>query len=172
LAYRGKSQTYPRYPPAFSFSAARGANVILPPELFEGPYFCRQERDEFFELARPAEAHPTIERFRGLARELQVAIPVSFFERAGQASYNRMAMVDADGALTKGGGGAPFRAKAVALAAARFVVIVTEDKLVARLGAFPTPVEVVPFALRAVSTAIARRFPRVRLTRRGASSPS
>src|ERR1700684_409301 len=57
----------------------------------------------------------------------------------------------ADGSLTKGGGGALFREKAVALAARRFVVIVTPEKVVERLGAFPTPVEVVPFALRTVT---------------------
>jgi N-carbamoylputrescine amidase len=80
-------------------AAGKGAKVILPPELFEGPYFCRQERDEFFAWARPVEGHPTIERFQALARELGVAIPVSFFERDAQAYYNSLAMVDADGAL-------------------------------------------------------------------------
>ncbi len=62
-------------------------------------------------------------------------------------------------ALTKGGGGALFREKAVALAAARFVVIVDESKLVPHLGAFPTPVEVVPYALPWVERELARRFP-------------
>jgi ribose 5-phosphate isomerase len=62
--------------------------------------------------------------------------------------------VAADWSLTKGGGGALFREKAVALAARRFVVIVTPEKLVARLGAFPTPVEVVPYSLPYVAHAI------------------
>jgi N-carbamoylputrescine amidase len=77
----------------------RGAQVVLPPELFEGPYFCREERERFFDLARPVEDHPTIERFQALASELGVALPVSFFERSGQAYYNSVAMIDADGAL-------------------------------------------------------------------------
>ncbi len=80
-------------------AAAQGAQVILPSELFEGPYFCREEKDEFFDLARPVEGHPTLARFQALARELGVVIPVSFFERDGHAHYNSLAMVDADGAL-------------------------------------------------------------------------
>ena len=80
-------------------AARRGATVILPPELFEGPYFCSKESDEFFAWARPVEGHPTLARFSALARELRVAIPVSFFEKAGPAHYNSVAMVDADGTV-------------------------------------------------------------------------
>lgn len=80
-------------------AASKGAELILPPELFEGPYFCREEKEAFFERARPAQGHPTIARFQRLAKELGAVIPVSFFERAGQAYYNSLAMVDADGAL-------------------------------------------------------------------------
>ncbi|HEY3400955.1 MAG TPA: N-carbamoylputrescine amidase [Geothrix sp.] len=80
-------------------AAATGAQVILPSELFEGPYFCREEKDAFFDWAKPVEGHPTIARFQKLAKELGVVIPVSFFERDGHAFYNSLAMVDADGAL-------------------------------------------------------------------------
>jgi N-carbamoylputrescine amidase len=80
-------------------AAGQGAQVILPSELFEGTYFCREERDEFFAWARPAEGHPTILRFQKLAAELGVVVPVSFFERDGHAFYNSLAMVDADGSL-------------------------------------------------------------------------
>jgi N-carbamoylputrescine amidase len=80
-------------------AASRGARVILPPELFEGPYFCREQRDSFFAWARPAEGHPTIARFQALAKELGAAIPVSFFEKAGPAYYNSVAMVDERGEL-------------------------------------------------------------------------
>ncbi len=80
-------------------AAAKGANVVLPPELFEGPYFCKEEREEYFDWAKPVEEHPTIARFSKLAKELGVVIPVSFFERAGQAYFNTVAVVDADGAL-------------------------------------------------------------------------
>jgi N-carbamoylputrescine amidase len=80
-------------------AAAQGAQVILPPELFEGLYFCREEKDAFFDWAKPVAGHPTIARCQGLAKELGVVIPVSFFERDGQAYYNSLAMVDADGEL-------------------------------------------------------------------------
>jgi N-carbamoylputrescine amidase len=80
-------------------AAFQGAQVILPSELFEGPYFCREERDEFFDWAKPLTEHPTIKHFQQLAQELAVVIPVSFFEKAGQNYYNSIAIVDADGAL-------------------------------------------------------------------------
>jgi len=78
-------------------AAGKGATLVLPPELFEGPYFCREEKDVFFATARPVAEHPTIERFAALAKELGVAIPISFFERAGQAHYNSVVVLDADG---------------------------------------------------------------------------
>jgi N-carbamoylputrescine amidase len=80
-------------------AARAGANVILPSELFEGPYFCREEHERFFALAKPTEGHDTVARMAALARELSVVIPVSYFERAGQAYYNTVAMVDADGSV-------------------------------------------------------------------------
>ena len=80
-------------------AAAAGARIILPSELFEGYYFCREERDAFFDWAHPADGHPTVARFQALARELGVVIPVSFFERDGHAHYNSLAMVDADGSV-------------------------------------------------------------------------
>ena len=80
-------------------AAARGARVILPPELFEGPYFCREERADLFAEARTPEDDEALARMREVARELQVVIAVSFFERSGQAYYNSCAVVDADGAV-------------------------------------------------------------------------
>jgi N-carbamoylputrescine amidase len=80
-------------------AAAQGAQVILPPELFEGPYFCREEKDAFFAWAKPVDESPTLARFQKLARELSVVIPVSFFEKTGQAYYNSLAVVDADGSV-------------------------------------------------------------------------
>jgi N-carbamoylputrescine amidase len=79
-------------------AAARGAQVILAPELFEGYYFCRDQRSEDFSRAHPVDGHPTLERLSALARELGVVLPVSFFERDGQAYYNSLAVLDADGA--------------------------------------------------------------------------
>lgn len=80
-------------------AAQQGAQVILPPELFESPYFCREERDQFFDLAQPVENHSTIAYFQNLARAFNVVIPVSFFERSHQVYYNSLAMIDADGTL-------------------------------------------------------------------------
>ncbi|ELS31388.1 MULTISPECIES: N-carbamoylputrescine amidase [Pseudanabaena] len=82
-----------------SKAAHQGAQIILPPELFEGPYFCREEQDRFFAWAQPVENHPTIIHFQHLAEELNVVIPISFFERSGQVYYNSLAMIDADGSL-------------------------------------------------------------------------
>jgi N-carbamoylputrescine amidase len=78
-------------------AAARGAQVILMPELVEGPYFCREESDRHFLRAAPLEGNPTVAHFARLAASLGVVLPVSFFERAGQSYYNSVAVVDADG---------------------------------------------------------------------------
>ena len=80
-------------------AAARGANVILIQELFETPYFCKDHSTRHFELAKPLAAHPAVEHFRTLARELGVVLPVSVFERANNAFFNSLVMVDADGAV-------------------------------------------------------------------------
>ena len=78
-------------------AARRGANVILLQELFETPYFCKDHLAKYFELAHPVDGHPTIERFARIARELGVVLPLSVFERAHNAYYNSLVMVDADG---------------------------------------------------------------------------
>jgi N-carbamoylputrescine amidase len=80
-------------------AAAAGAQVILPPELFEGPYFCKVEDEHWFAEARPAEDNETIGRFAAVAGELGVVIPVSFFEKDGPHYYNSLAMIDADGSV-------------------------------------------------------------------------
>lgn len=78
-------------------AAAKGAGIVLLQELFAAPYFCIEQHPRYFDLAQQAEGHPLIARFASLARELGVVLPVSFFERAGQAFFNSIAMVDADG---------------------------------------------------------------------------
>jgi N-carbamoylputrescine amidase len=80
-------------------AAAMGAQIILPSELFEGHYFCQQEREDWFLRAHPVQDHPTLNYFQALADELGVVIPVSFFEKAGPAFYNSVAVVDSDGAI-------------------------------------------------------------------------
>ena len=104
-----------------------------------------------------------------LCRELGIPL-VAFGEREIDVAIDGADEVAADGSLTKGGGGALFREKAVALAARSFVVIVTPEKLVEKLGAFPTPVEVVPYSLPYVEKAIAALGARVE-RRGGRTSP-
>ena len=78
-------------------AAGQGAQVILVQELFAAPYFCITQRAEYFKLALPMQGHPLLARFVALARELGVVLPCSYFERAGQAFFNSVAMIDADG---------------------------------------------------------------------------
>ncbi|HEX6244994.1 MAG TPA: N-carbamoylputrescine amidase [Polyangiales bacterium] len=77
----------------------RGAQIVLPPELFAGVYFCRREDPKYFAWAEPFEDSPTVQRFAALARELGLVIPISFFERDGQSYYNSIAIADADGTV-------------------------------------------------------------------------
>ena len=80
-------------------AARRGAQVILIQELFETPYFCMDHASRHFGMAKPLEGHPAVEHFRGLARELDVVLPVSVFERANNVFYNSVVMLDAGGAV-------------------------------------------------------------------------
>ena len=80
-------------------AAAKGANIILLQELFETPYFCQRHDFEYMELATTLEENPAVKRFQEVAKELDVVIPVSFFERAGNAAFNSIAIIDADGTV-------------------------------------------------------------------------
>jgi len=79
-------------------AAAQGAQVVLPPELFSNLYFCREEHESWFLQAHAVQDDPAIAAIQPLAAELEVVIPVSFFEKSGQSYYNSVAIVDADGA--------------------------------------------------------------------------
>ena len=80
-------------------AAGQGAKIILPPELFEGHYFCRHEKGELFARAKPVETHPAVEAMREVARREKIYIPTSFFERDGPHHYNSLAMIDDSGAV-------------------------------------------------------------------------
>jgi N-carbamoylputrescine amidase len=80
-------------------AADRGAEVILPSELFEGIYFCTRHDPKWFETARPVMDHPCVSRLRALAKSLGVVIPISFFEKDGPRYYNSIAIADADGEI-------------------------------------------------------------------------
>ncbi len=80
-------------------AAAKGANVILPSELFEGHYFCTSQEESNFARAYPWRESPAVKAMAKLAAELKVVIPVSIFEKAGPAYFNTVVMIDADGSL-------------------------------------------------------------------------
>ena len=80
-------------------AAGKGAQVILLPELFEREYFCQQKRYDFYEYALPVDENPAVQMGKRLARELDVVLPISFYERDGNVLYNSLAWIDADGEL-------------------------------------------------------------------------
>lgn len=80
-------------------AAAKGANVILLPELFENWYFCQERRYDSYKLAQPLEDNQAVKRFRTVAKELSVVLPMSFYEQDGNVLYNSIAMIDADGSI-------------------------------------------------------------------------
>ncbi|MBI1213675.1 MAG: N-carbamoylputrescine amidase [Alphaproteobacteria bacterium] len=78
---------------------AKGARLVLIQELFEAPYFCKDTEPEYMNLATPVDENPAVKRMRKLAAELSVVLPVSIFERANNAQYNSLLMIDADGSV-------------------------------------------------------------------------
>ena len=79
-------------------AAAKGADVVLPPELFCGHYFCKTQEEEHFARAMEWTDHPAVRQFSELAAELGVVIPVSIYEKDGPLYFNSIVMLDADGA--------------------------------------------------------------------------
>ena len=79
-------------------AAAGGAQVILPSELFQGPYFCVAQEERWFAEAHPWREHPCVTALAPLAAELGVVLPISIFEREGPHYFNSLVMIDADGA--------------------------------------------------------------------------
>lgn len=80
-------------------AAADGAQIILLPELFENPYFCQERRYASYDLATTPAENPAIQQLRRVAAELNVVLPVSFYEKAGNVLYNSVAIIDADGTV-------------------------------------------------------------------------
>ena len=78
-------------------AAGAGAQVILPSELFQGPYFCVTQEERWFATAYPWREHPCVKAMSELAAELGVVIPTSIFEREGPHYYNSLVVIDADG---------------------------------------------------------------------------
>ncbi|HZK85807.1 MAG TPA: N-carbamoylputrescine amidase [Desulfosporosinus sp.] len=78
-------------------AANKGAQIILLQELFETPYFCQKEKSDYYVYAMELEQNKAVQHFRQVAKELQVVLPISFYEKKNQARYNTLAVIDADG---------------------------------------------------------------------------
>ncbi|HRY13306.1 MAG TPA: N-carbamoylputrescine amidase [Syntrophomonadaceae bacterium] len=76
-------------------AAREGAGVVVLPELFETTYFCQQENPDYYQLASTLETNPAVQRFKDVARELGIVLPISFFEKKNYARYNSVAVIDA-----------------------------------------------------------------------------
>ena len=81
-------------------AAGDGAQIILLPELFEREYFCQQRRYDFYHLAKPVEENDAVQMGVRLAKELNVVLPISFYEQDINTLYNSIACIDADGTLS------------------------------------------------------------------------
>ncbi|WP_168122541.1 N-carbamoylputrescine amidase [Paenibacillus sp. HB172176] len=78
-------------------AASQGAQIILLQELFETPYFCQKEKSDYYAYATELEENKAVNHFREVAKELQVVLPISFYEKKNNARYNSLAVIDADG---------------------------------------------------------------------------
>ncbi len=80
-------------------AAAQGAQIILLQELFETPYFCQKEKSDYYVYATELEHNKAVNHFKAIAKELQVVLPISFYEKKNYARYNSLAVIDADGTV-------------------------------------------------------------------------
>ena len=76
-----------------------GAKIILLPELFERQYFCQERRYEYYNFAKNVEENDAIKHFSKLAKDLDVVLPISFYEKDINNLYNSIAIIDADGKI-------------------------------------------------------------------------
>ncbi|HFR3342758.1 TPA: N-carbamoylputrescine amidase [Streptococcus suis] len=80
-------------------AAGQGAQIILLPELFERPYFCQERQYDYYNYAKSVEENDAVQHFIPIAKELQVVLPISFYEKDGNSLYNSIAVIDADGTV-------------------------------------------------------------------------
>lgn len=80
-------------------AAAKGAQIVLLPELFERQYFCQERRYDYYHFAKTVEENDAVKHFKEVAKELQIVIPVSFYEYDRNVLYNSVAVIDADGTV-------------------------------------------------------------------------
>lgn len=80
-------------------AASQGAQIILLPELFENWYFCQERSYENYHLATTLEENPAVRELRKVAHDFRVVLPVSYYERVGNTTFNTVAVIDADGSI-------------------------------------------------------------------------
>jgi len=80
-------------------AAAKGAQIILLQELFERVYFCQEQNEDYFQFAQSVTNNRAIRHFAPIAKELNVVLPISFFERANNVLFNSLVVIDADGSV-------------------------------------------------------------------------
>ena len=96
---RGREENIEAAEQAVREAAQKGAQIILLPELFETRYFCQERNYGSYALATTVEENPAVQHFRKVAAEWKVVLPISFFEREGNVTYNSVAVIDADGSV-------------------------------------------------------------------------
>ena len=64
-------------------AAEQGAQIILLPELFERPYFCQERQYDYYLHAQSVTENTAIKHFKVIAKELEVVLPISFYEKDG-----------------------------------------------------------------------------------------
>lgn len=80
-------------------AAEQGANAILLQELFAGYYWCKDQDPKYYEWAEPYHTSRVLKHFSSIAKKLHIVLPVSYFEKDGNAHFNSLAMIDADGTI-------------------------------------------------------------------------
>mmetsp|Transcript_47947 Transcript_47947/g.116604 ORF Transcript_47947/g.116604 Transcript_47947/m.116604 type:complete len:413 (-) Transcript_47947:326-1564(-) len=84
----------------FWASRRKKADLVLLPELFLGPYFCQSQETCLQNLALDADGHNFIVEYMKLkAKQYNIVLPISLFERHNNALYNTVVMIDADGTV-------------------------------------------------------------------------
>ncbi len=80
-------------------ASAKGADIILLPELFERQYFCQERKYDYYSFAKSLDENDAVDHFKKVAKELEVVLPISFYERDGNRLFNSIAVIDADGSV-------------------------------------------------------------------------
>jgi len=80
-------------------AARSGAQIIILPELFETNYFCQERNYDYYKLATSTQDNPAIIHFSLVAKELKIVLPISFFEKSGNTTFNTVAIIDTDGSI-------------------------------------------------------------------------